>query len=255
LKSALFLREKGGIFMASHNVTLPAEYDPYDMRLKLQFNPKADALNVIAVSRKNPTLCCGAMKGGKPCKQPAGAGTSHAGYGRCKLHGGCSTGPKTPEGKAKSVANNIIHGLYASTLLPEEQEIFNQFTEDEAGSLVYEISFLRAKIISYLARNSKKLEADTLQYGEEKAYAMSKVYYSESENGARSYYHAGTIEDRALDRALARLRHLVETHNRLKGDDEDGDIMDTINAELRAASKGSVFISWGGEAQSKAEVW
>ena len=35
---------------------------------------------------------------GKPCQAPAGWN------GRCKLHGGLSTGPTTPEGKAKALA-------------------------------------------------------------------------------------------------------------------------------------------------------
>jgi hypothetical protein len=35
---------------------------------------------------------------GKPCQAPAMTN------GRCKLHGGLSTGPKTPEGKAKALA-------------------------------------------------------------------------------------------------------------------------------------------------------
>ena len=33
--------------------------------------------------------------------------------GRCRLHGGKSTGPRTPEGLARSKTANRIHGLYA----------------------------------------------------------------------------------------------------------------------------------------------
>lgn len=37
------------------------------------------------------TGICGAKtRAKKPCKRPAGAGTSHVGVGRCKLHGGAS---------------------------------------------------------------------------------------------------------------------------------------------------------------------
>ena len=45
---------------------------------------------------------CGARakSTGKPCRaRGTGAG------GRCKLHGGASTGPRTPEGKARALAN------------------------------------------------------------------------------------------------------------------------------------------------------
>jgi len=43
---------------------------------------------------------CGAKtRTGKPCKAP-GNGRD----GRCKMHGGASTGPRTAEGKARSLA-------------------------------------------------------------------------------------------------------------------------------------------------------
>lgn len=46
-------------------------------------------------------LACGAtIRKGTPCKL-----TSIYLSGRCKFHGGLSTGPKTPEGKAKCAAN------------------------------------------------------------------------------------------------------------------------------------------------------
>ena len=45
---------------------------------------------------------CGASKhrDGKPCRA-----LSEPGKRRCKWHGGCSTGPRTEEGKAKALAN------------------------------------------------------------------------------------------------------------------------------------------------------
>jgi len=45
---------------------------------------------------------CGASKhrDGKPCRA-----MSEPGKRRCKWHGGCSTGPRTEEGKAKALAN------------------------------------------------------------------------------------------------------------------------------------------------------
>lgn len=44
---------------------------------------------------------CGARckRSGQPCKARALAN------GRCRFHGGLSTGPKTPEGKARALAN------------------------------------------------------------------------------------------------------------------------------------------------------
>jgi hypothetical protein len=46
-------------------------------------------------------VTCGAKtRSGKPCR-----GKSLPGKRRCKWHGGCSTGPKSAEGKAKALAN------------------------------------------------------------------------------------------------------------------------------------------------------
>lgn len=230
--------------MANDIVQLPENYDPYDMRLKTKFHAKADKKNVIAVVRNSPTLCCGAITGSKFCKNSAGAGTDHLGYGRCRIHGGCSTGPKTPEGRAKANKNNIKHGLYMKTLLPGEENIFNQLNaEDDPKSLAYEINILKTKIIAYLMRQSETYQKNVEEYGEDVAYKKSMVWHTESESG-RTCYHAGTIEDPSLDRALRTLRSLVETHNRLSGDEDSNDIVDVINKELKAASQGKIALSW-----------
>jgi hypothetical protein len=46
-------------------------------------------------------LTCGAIKkNGKPCRM-----TTLGANGRCKFHGGASTGPRTPEGRARALEN------------------------------------------------------------------------------------------------------------------------------------------------------
>jgi hypothetical protein len=53
-----------------------------------------------------PGLACGAeTRAGTPCKNPAVTGKS-----RCRLHGGLSTGARTPEGRAKLRALHWKHG-------------------------------------------------------------------------------------------------------------------------------------------------
>ena len=54
---------------------------------------KAKALQKAARYRQ---LCGAKTRKGHPCKM-----MSEAGKRRCKFHGGMSTGPKTPEGKAR----------------------------------------------------------------------------------------------------------------------------------------------------------
>jgi hypothetical protein len=77
--------------------------------------------NEPAVQRKgwlkngNPTgdpstaLRCGARtRKGTPCRGPA----MH--NGRCRMHGGASTGPRTLKGLARSRRANWKHGLYSA---------------------------------------------------------------------------------------------------------------------------------------------
>ena len=53
-----------------------------------------------------PGRRCGAKtRAGGACQNPAIKDRS-----RCKLHGGRSTGPRTPEGKARSIAAHTKHG-------------------------------------------------------------------------------------------------------------------------------------------------
>lgn len=53
-----------------------------------------------------PGVACGAKtRSGQPCKCPAVRGKA-----RCRLHGGRSTGAKTPEGLAKLRALHLKHG-------------------------------------------------------------------------------------------------------------------------------------------------
>ena len=49
--------------------------------------------------------CLAKTRRGTPCQNPAIKGRT-----RCKLHGGKSTGPRTPEGKALSIAAHTKHG-------------------------------------------------------------------------------------------------------------------------------------------------
>lgn len=62
---------------------------------------------------------CGARRkyDGLPCQCPAMPN------GRCRLHGGKSTGPKTPEGKEKAAKANFKHGRYTKENLIRNREI------------------------------------------------------------------------------------------------------------------------------------
>lgn len=43
--------------------------------------------------------------------------------GRCRLHGGCSTGPRTPEGRERAKVANWRHGGYSQAAKQERREV------------------------------------------------------------------------------------------------------------------------------------
>lgn len=59
----------------------------------------------------------------QPCRQPAMKNS------RCRLHGGRSTGARTPEGKIKSAHANFKHGHYTNAAILERKD-FNQQLRD-----------------------------------------------------------------------------------------------------------------------------
>ena len=51
--------------------------------------------------------CCAKTRMGTPCQRPA-----RLPVGRCRLHGGASTGPRTEAGLARLTAARTTHGKY-----------------------------------------------------------------------------------------------------------------------------------------------
>ena len=64
----------------------------------------APSRSSLAAARKAPRCgaCC--KRTGLSCKAPAMPS------GRCRIHGGASTGPRTTEGLARSRAARLVHG-------------------------------------------------------------------------------------------------------------------------------------------------
>ena len=67
-------------------------------------------------------LTCGAKtRAGTPCKL-----TSIYENGRCKFHGGLSTGPRTPEGKAVAARNGLVPKRKPSILATDNGEVLGR---------------------------------------------------------------------------------------------------------------------------------
>ena len=65
-----------------------------------------------------PGQRCGAKtRRGTPCQRPARRVT-----GRCRLHGGRSTGAKTQEGRAKIAAANMTNGQHTKAMIAKRKE-------------------------------------------------------------------------------------------------------------------------------------
>jgi len=84
----------------------------------------------LGVKRMEKHPCGAKTRSGEPCKRKALAN------GRCRLHGGKSTGPKDPA-KLKGNKNALKHGLYETiwldTLTEEEQELYHQVSTAGVG--------------------------------------------------------------------------------------------------------------------------
>jgi hypothetical protein len=66
----------------------------------------------------NTAARCGAeTRRGTACRAPAMRN------GRCRMHGGASTGPRTPEGLARSQRSRWKHGLYSSKGREEQKRV------------------------------------------------------------------------------------------------------------------------------------
>src|SRR4051794_22495215 len=68
-----------------------------------------DSRTMLLLARSAPR--CGARtRAGTPCRSPA------MGNGRCRLHGGLSTGPTSPEGLARLARARTVHGAYGAEM-------------------------------------------------------------------------------------------------------------------------------------------
>lgn len=64
-------------------------------------------------------LCLAKTRSGAPCQKHSVVGRT-----RCRLHGGLSTGPRTPEGKAACVAVHWKHGRRSKAYVEARKQIW-----------------------------------------------------------------------------------------------------------------------------------
>jgi hypothetical protein len=94
--------------------------------------------------------CSARLQGGQLC-----AGTATTQSGRCKIHGGLSTGPKSKRGKARSAKNGKLGGRPRKFI--EENPLPNFWQSDGKP-----LANLMAKAIANPWQNDSKTEANSL---------------------------------------------------------------------------------------------
>ena len=74
-----------------------------------------------------PGQRCGAKtRKGAPCQRPA-----YKRNGRCSLHGGLSTGPRTAEGKARIASAHFVHGKRSKKFVEARKRLWAELRRVE----------------------------------------------------------------------------------------------------------------------------
>lgn len=129
--------------------------------------------------------------------------------GRCRLHGGKSTGPKDCRGNQ----NARKHGIYGSHLTPEERA---QFDAIELGAVDQELRLARIRLARALA-------------AEEAANGEPEVLEVVENEGGGEYTPARSEKSRVrdysalIDRLMSRIESLERTRKLLDAGNGDND--------------------------------
>lgn len=125
----------------------------------------------------NSAKHCGGKNGsGEPCTKSKGWGTDHAGSGRCKLHGGASTGPRTENGKAIASQNAVTHGLYGAVLRGKDLARLQKVREYSNGEILQSnFELLHAKLMGAVDGDVK------IPLRFEKIYAIAEMMAEQEE--------------------------------------------------------------------------
>ena len=184
-------------------------------------------------SQKN-TCGATAKSTGEPCKLPAGFGTDHVGVGRCKYHGGLSTG--APKRNKNAVKTHEHETIWLDTLDEEEKEKYENIKTDVLDQLDNEIRLtdIRIRRMMMRIRDIKEEEMITIEQTFKRGNsAKGPIDITESKNQA-------VIEQiNNIEEALTRVQHRKEKLLRLKHDIEDGtgDEEEKLQAVVEAMNK------------------
>jgi hypothetical protein len=143
------------------------------------------------------TLCeAKTRQTGRPCSRPAGWGTDHPGRGKCKLHGGASSG------------RPLIHGRYSLAHRKSLRAKMDHLLSDPTpGDLSEELALTRALLQDYLDRvlQDDELSAENISVCQSLLRdirvivdTMNRIYERSSLTAAEVQYLTARIADLAV---------------------------------------------------------
>lgn len=172
-------------------------------------------------NRKQPdeTPRCGARtSSGQPCKAQAGKGTDHLGTGRCKHHGGASSG--APVGNKNAVSTGEYESILWDVLEADERELAAKVQMDKVKLLEEEIA-----LITIRERRMLKRIADL---GGAKMTLVEESTESSKDGRVTRRRRQGTLgQIQAIEDALTRVQshkaRLIELKHKFEsGGDSNG---------------------------------
>ena len=177
-----------------------------------------------AENENKPHDICGAKnRNGEPCKLKAGWGTDHLGEGRCKFHGGKSTGadPEKMKKNKNSVKTGEYETLWYDTLDDNEKEKLEEMTTSILEQLDHEIKLTNIRIGRMMGRiENLKDKKEIVSRTTEQTFINGD---GEEAGGNITEEKENTLDKiNNIEEALTRVQRRKEKLLRLKYDIEEG---------------------------------
>ena len=177
-----------------------------------------------AENENKPHDICGAKnRNGEPCKLKAGWGTDHLGEGRCKFHGGKSTGadPEKMKKNKNSVKTGEYETLWYDTLDDNEKQKLEEMTTSILEQLDHEIKLTNIRIGRMMGRiENLKDKKEIVSRTTEQTFINGD---GEEAGGNITEEKENTLDKiNNIEEALTRVQRRKEKLLRLKYDIEEG---------------------------------
>lgn len=167
---------------------------------------------------------CGAKakSTGKPCLNPAGFKTDHQGVGRCRIHGGASTGPKD-KSKLNKNKNSVVTGQYETLwyedLSDKEKEFYGREGIDIVKRIDNELKLCdirEGRIMKRIKDTNDEIEQMTNEYN----LYIDGLSIKENDEGTevKTTYKGLTDKLVRLESALSGVQDLMAKLVKLKHD-------------------------------------